>query len=115
MKVLRKTKLIKTKLIYCSFKQIKAAIKEDESVLLAKKSKGVDVGRAIYELIQNGIKGVIKKDALITTLTDLTVSSIEMIFHFCSRTCMLKSRSYISAHAQRHRINRPRHLSYSRH
>lgn len=57
-----------------SFKQIKAAVKEDESILLGKKSKSFDVGRAIYELVQSGVKGVIKKDVLLAAITDLTVS-----------------------------------------
>lgn len=49
-------------------------MKEEESILLGKKSKGIDVSRAIYELVQSGIKGVVKKDGLLTVLTDLTVS-----------------------------------------
>lgn len=68
-----------------SYKQIKAAVKEDESILLGKKPKGVDVGRAIYELVQSGIKGIIKKDALIAAIADLTVSNnicVRRVFAF---------------------------------
>lgn len=61
-------------------KQIKAAVKEEESILLGKKSKGIDVSRAIYELVQSGIKGVVKKDGLLSVLTDLTVSLL--MFNF---------------------------------
>jgi hypothetical protein len=57
-----------------SFKQIKAAIKEDESILIVKKSKSIDVGRAIYDLVYNGIKGVIKKDSLMAAIEEITVS-----------------------------------------
>lgn len=57
-----------------SFKQIKAALKEDETILLGKKGKVVDVSRSIYDLVQSGIKGVLKKDALLTALAELTVS-----------------------------------------
>lgn len=63
-----------------SLKQIKAAVKEDESILLGKKSKGIDVSRSIYELVQSAIKGIVKKDGLLSVLTDLTVSS--EIFNF---------------------------------
>lgn len=42
--------------------------------MLGKKAKGLDVSRAIYDLILSGIKGIIKKDALLTALADLTVS-----------------------------------------
>lgn len=49
-------------------------MKDDETILLGKKTKGVDVSRAIYELVQSGIKGIVKKDVLQSTLTDLTVS-----------------------------------------
>lgn len=55
-------------------KQIKSHLKDDESILLAKKSKGVDVSRAIYDLVHSGIKGDIKKDTLLTALAELTVS-----------------------------------------
>jgi hypothetical protein len=61
-------------IIFCSFKQIKASIKDDESILLGKKpAKAIDVSRAIYDLVQNGIKGIIKRDVLLSTLADLTV------------------------------------------
>jgi hypothetical protein len=55
-------------------KQIKTHLKDDESILLAKKSKGIDVSRAIYDLVHCGIKGDLKKDALLTALAELTVS-----------------------------------------
>jgi hypothetical protein len=42
---------------------------------LGKKGKGVDVSRAIYDLIHSGIKGVVKKDVLLAALSDLAVSS----------------------------------------
>lgn len=48
-------------------------MKEEESILLGKKSKGIDVSRSIYELVQSGIKGIVKKDGLLSVLTDLTV------------------------------------------
>lgn len=54
-------------------KQIKTLIKDDESILLAKKSKGGDICRAIYDLVRGGIKGEIKKEALLTSLAELTV------------------------------------------
>lgn len=57
-----------------SFKQIKSSIKDDESLLLVKKSKSLDVSRVIYDLIVGGIRGDIKKDALLSALTELTVS-----------------------------------------
>ncbi|CRK88716.1 CLUMA_CG002522, isoform A [Clunio marinus] len=53
------------------FKNIKAVIKDDESILLGKKPKGLDVTRAIYDLVCSGIKGILKKDALQTALTEL--------------------------------------------
>lgn len=59
-------------------KQIKSQLKDDESILLMKKAKGVDVSRAIYDLIHCGIKGDLKKDALLTALAELTVSTIEI-------------------------------------
>lgn len=55
-------------------KQIKSQLKDDESILLGKKGKGTEVSRAIYDLIQIGIKGELKKDALLTALAELTVS-----------------------------------------
>lgn len=62
-----------------SFKQIKTAIKDDESILLAKKSKGIDVGRAIYDLITNGIKGVIKKDSLMAAIEEIALLHCDMV------------------------------------
>lgn len=56
-------------------KQIKAAAKDEESILLGKKTKGLDVSRAIYDLVHSGIKGIVKRDVLLATLVDLTVSS----------------------------------------
>ena len=66
--------------IICSFKQIKSSIKDDESLLLVKKSKSLDVSRVIYDLIVGGIRGDIKKDALLSALTELTVSKIFKLF-----------------------------------
>lgn len=57
-----------------SFKQIKAALKDEETILLGKKVKGVDLSRSIYDLVLSGIKGVIKKDGVIAALAELTVS-----------------------------------------
>jgi THO complex subunit 2 len=54
------------------FKQIKSFIKDDESLLLVKKSKSIDVSRIIYDLVVGGIRGDIKKDALLSALTELT-------------------------------------------
>lgn len=60
-------------------KQIKSQLKDDESILLVKKSKGLDVSRAIYDLVHCGIKGDLKKDALLTALAELTVSNLKVI------------------------------------
>lgn len=56
-------------------KQIKSFIKDEDSIFLSKKSKGVDISRAIYDLVHSGIKGEMKKDVLLTTLSELTVSN----------------------------------------
>lgn len=61
--------------VFCSFKQIKSCIKDDESLLITKKSKGLDISRIIYDLIVGGIKGDIKKDALLSTISELAVSN----------------------------------------
>lgn len=55
-------------------KQIKTLLKDEDSIFLTKKSKGSDISRAIYDLIHGGIKGEIKKEALLMTLAELTVS-----------------------------------------
>lgn len=55
-------------------------LKDDESILLVKKPKGVDVSRAIYELVHSAIKGIVKKDVLLSALTDLTVSVANICF-----------------------------------
>ncbi len=57
-------------------KQAKSCLKDDESIFLGKKSKGAELTRLIYEVVYCGIKGEIKKDALLTTLAELTVSLI---------------------------------------
>lgn len=40
-------------------------------LLAKKKSKGLDISRVIYDLIVCGIRGEIKKDALLSTLAEL--------------------------------------------
>lgn len=59
-----------------SFKQIKSALKDEESVLLSNNDKQSEISRAIYDLIQVGIKGGLKKDSVLSTLADLTVNII---------------------------------------
>ena len=53
---------------------MKTIINEDEETLLLQKSKGMDVTRVIYDVLVGGIRGEIKKDSLLSTLTELTVS-----------------------------------------
>jgi hypothetical protein len=65
-------------MLFNSFRQIKAAIKEDESILLTKKTKGLDISRAIYDIVQNGVKGSIKKELLSSALSELAVSYYEI-------------------------------------
>ncbi|KAG5670760.1 hypothetical protein PVAND_001001 [Polypedilum vanderplanki] len=54
------------------FKQVKAVLKEDESLLLTKKAKGPDISRVIYDLIIGGIKSEIKKDVVLSILAELS-------------------------------------------
>jgi hypothetical protein len=48
---------------------------DEESLLLVKNKKQIDVSRVIYDLISCCIKGDIKKDALVSILAELSVSS----------------------------------------
>lgn len=59
-----------------SFKQIKSVLKDEESVLLSNDDTELEITRAIYDLIQVGIKGGLKKDSVLSTLADLTVNII---------------------------------------
>ncbi|CAO1439091.1 unnamed protein product [Diamesa hyperborea] len=54
------------------FKQIKSVLKDEESVLLSNDDTELEITRAIYDLIQVGIKGGLKKDSVLSTLADLT-------------------------------------------
>jgi THO complex subunit 2 len=51
-------------------------LKDDESLLLAKKAKGPDISRIIYDLVVGGIRGEIKKDAVSSALAELAVSRL---------------------------------------
>lgn len=46
----------------------------DQSPSFSKNDRKNGVSRAIYELIANGIKGDIKKESVLQTLSDISVS-----------------------------------------
>jgi hypothetical protein len=71
--------------------------------LLGKKpAKAIDVSRAIYDLVHHGIKSVIKRDVLLSTLTDLTVRIL--IYPKNHDGNLTES---LSAHPQGHGIDHP--------
>lgn len=89
-------------------KQIKALLKDEESIFLTKKSKGADISRAIYDLIHGGIKGEIKKEALLIALAELTVR-VEI-----NKISVIKC-SYFSVYSQGHCFHNNGCLSSPRH
>lgn len=61
-------------LIYYSVKQCKSTIKDNaRTPLLSKSGKLTGLGKAIYDLISNGIKGTLRREAVSSTIGELCV------------------------------------------
>lgn len=59
---------------FCSIKSVNQFIKdEDKSPLFTKSGKLSGISQAIYNLLLSGIRGALRKDAVLSTLRDIVV------------------------------------------
>lgn len=66
--------------LFHSFKHVKSITKNNNSPLFCKGEKKNLVFRAIYDLLSLGIRSQVKKDVVLLTLNDISVSVVHYFF-----------------------------------